>query len=50
MAEPSSIIEATDRYTTRNYARYPVAFVSGHGSRLVDEHGKVYLDFFAGSR
>lgn len=48
MAEPSSIVDATDRYTMRNYARYPVAFVSGHGSRLVDERGKSYLDFFSG--
>jgi len=48
MPEPFSIIGATDRFTTRNYTRYPVAFVSGHGSRLVDENGKSYLDFFSG--
>ncbi len=48
MAEPLSIIEATDRYTARNYARYPVAFVSGRGSRLFDEKGRAYLDFFSG--
>jgi len=48
MTERFSIIEATDRFTTRNYTRYPVAFVSGHGSRLVDENGKSYLDFFSG--
>jgi acetylornithine/N-succinyldiaminopimelate aminotransferase len=48
VAEHLSIIEATDRYTARNYARYPVAFVSGRGSRLFDEKGKAYLDFFAG--
>jgi predicted acetylornithine/succinylornithine family transaminase len=48
MPEPFSIIGATDRFTTRNYARYPVAFVAGHGSRLVDENGKSYLDFFSG--
>lgn len=48
MAERLSIIEATDRYTARNYARYPVAFVSGRGSRLFDENGRAYLDFFAG--
>jgi acetylornithine/N-succinyldiaminopimelate aminotransferase len=48
MAERFSIIEATDRFTTRNYTRYPVAFVSGSGSRLVDENGKSYLDFFSG--
>lgn len=48
MAEPFSIIGATDRFTTCNYTRYPVAFVSGSGSRLVDEDGKSYLDFFSG--
>ena len=48
MAERFSIIDATDRFTTRNYTRYPVAFVSGSGSRLVDENGKPYLDFFSG--
>jgi predicted acetylornithine/succinylornithine family transaminase len=48
MAERFPIIDATDRFTTRNYTRYPVAFVSGSGSRLVDEHGKSYLDFFSG--
>ncbi len=48
MAERLSTIEATDRFTTRNYARYPVAFVSGRGARLYDESGKAYLDFFAG--
>jgi acetylornithine/N-succinyldiaminopimelate aminotransferase len=48
MTDPFSIIEATDRFTTRNYTRYPVAFVSGKGSRLVDDHGKSYLDFFSG--
>jgi len=48
VTEPFSIIDATDRYTARNYARYPVAFVSGHGSHLVDEHGRTYLDFFSG--
>jgi len=48
MAEPFSIIGATDRFTTHNYTRYPVAFVTGSGSRLVDEYGKSYLDFFSG--
>jgi acetylornithine/succinyldiaminopimelate/putrescine aminotransferase len=46
--EPSAIIEATDRFTARTYARYPVAFVSGRGSRLFDERGRSYLDFFSG--
>jgi acetylornithine/N-succinyldiaminopimelate aminotransferase len=47
-SEPLSIIAATDRYTTGNYARFPVAFVSGSGCRLIDEDGRSYLDFFSG--
>jgi predicted acetylornithine/succinylornithine family transaminase len=43
-----SIIEATDRYTTGNYARFPVAFVRGEGRRLFDEAGNSYLDLFSG--
>jgi acetylornithine/N-succinyldiaminopimelate aminotransferase len=43
-----SIREATDRYTTQNYARFPIAFTHGHGCRLYDEQGKEYLDLFAG--
>lgn len=30
------------------YARYPVAFVRGHGCRLVDVEGKEYIDFTSG--
>ncbi|RMF21808.1 MAG: acetylornithine transaminase [Deltaproteobacteria bacterium] len=41
-------IEATDRYTVPNYARFPVAFVRGEGRRLWDENGKVYLDMLSG--
>lgn len=44
----SSIREATDRCTTGNYARFPVAFTHGRGSRLWDENGREYLDLFAG--
>ena len=47
-ATESSVIEATDRYTTQNYARYPVAFTHGKGCRLYDESGREYLDLFAG--
>jgi predicted acetylornithine/succinylornithine family transaminase len=43
-----SVIEATDRYTATNYARFPVAFVRGEGVRLFDERGKSYLDMFSG--
>jgi acetylornithine aminotransferase len=42
------IIEATDRTQVGVYARYPVAFVRGKGTRLWDADGKPYLDFFTG--
>ena len=48
MADQLSIIEATDRFTTGNYARYPVAFVRGEGRRLYDDEGKAYLDMLSG--
>lgn len=47
-AEAFSIRETTDRCTTQNYARYPIAFTHGKGCRLWDEDGKEYLDLFAG--
>lgn len=37
-----------DKYILNTYTRSPIAFVQGHGSELVDENGKVYLDFFPG--
>ena len=36
------------RYAMPTYARAPVEFVRGLGSRLWDADGKEYLDFFAG--
>jgi acetylornithine/N-succinyldiaminopimelate aminotransferase len=42
------IIEATDRTQVGVYARYPVAFVRGKGTRIWDADGKQYLDFFTG--
>ncbi|MFN2376391.1 MAG: acetylornithine transaminase [Candidatus Binatia bacterium] len=48
VAASSSIREATDRCTTGNYARYPVAFTHGEGCRLFDEDGREYLDLFSG--
>jgi acetylornithine/N-succinyldiaminopimelate aminotransferase len=36
------------RYAMPTYARSPVEFVRGEGSRLWDAEGRVYLDFFAG--
>jgi predicted acetylornithine/succinylornithine family transaminase len=32
----------------QTYARYPVEIAGGNGCRLVDSHGKSYLDFVAG--
>jgi acetylornithine/N-succinyldiaminopimelate aminotransferase len=36
------------RYAMPTYARAPVEFVRASGSRLWDDEGKEYLDFFAG--
>jgi acetylornithine/N-succinyldiaminopimelate aminotransferase len=36
------------RYAMPTYARAPVEFVRGEGTRLWDSDGKEYLDFFAG--
>jgi acetylornithine/N-succinyldiaminopimelate aminotransferase len=47
-APAESILATTDRCTTQNYARYPVAFTHGKGCRLFDEDGREYLDLFAG--
>ncbi len=47
-ADAFSIRETTDRCTTQNYARYPIAFTHGKGCRLWDEDGREYLDLFAG--
>jgi len=41
----------TDRYKNYvipNYTRYPVCLVRGEGSRVWDDQGKSYLDFFPG--
>jgi len=48
VTKKASIKETTDLYTTGNYARFPVAFVSGKGRRLQGEDGKSYLDLFSG--
>jgi acetylornithine/N-succinyldiaminopimelate aminotransferase len=37
-----------ERYAMPTYARAPVEFVRGEGTRLWDADGKEYLDFFAG--
>ena len=35
-------------YVIANYTRYPVCLVRGEGSRVWDDEGKRYLDFFPG--
>ncbi len=40
--------ERERRYLMRTYARAPVEFVRGEGTRLWDADGKEYLDFLAG--
>ncbi len=42
------IIDSIQRRELDVYARYPVAFARGVGSRLWDTDGKAYLDFFCG--
>ncbi len=37
-----------DEYVIPNYGRFPVALVRGEGSRVWDDQGNVYLDFFPG--
>lgn len=42
------IAELDKAYVMRTYARLPVAFVKGRGTRLWDDEGREYLDFLAG--
>ena len=35
-------------YVVANYTRYPVCLVRGEGSRVWDDEGRAYLDFFPG--
>jgi len=37
-----------DSVIVNNYGSLPVIFVSGNGSTLKDENGKVYIDFVSG--
>jgi acetylornithine/N-succinyldiaminopimelate aminotransferase len=41
-------IEQLDSHLASTYARYPVEFVRGSGTRLWDAEGNEYLDFLAG--
>ncbi|MEO5340491.1 MAG: aspartate aminotransferase family protein [Magnetococcus sp. MYC-9] len=51
-AEPSVVTQGQERSPSSalmsTYARYPVAFVRGEGTRLWDESGREYLDFLSG--
>jgi predicted acetylornithine/succinylornithine family transaminase len=40
--------ELGDKYLLANYKRLPVTLVRGEGSRLWDDAGREYLDFFGG--
>jgi acetylornithine/N-succinyldiaminopimelate aminotransferase len=42
------IVDFADNALLGNYARFPVEFVAGHGSTLVDAGGNEYLDLLAG--
>jgi predicted acetylornithine/succinylornithine family transaminase len=44
----SHLQELEDRYVMATYARAPVEFVRGSGTRLWDSDGNEYLDFLAG--
>jgi acetylornithine/N-succinyldiaminopimelate aminotransferase len=44
----AELMELDARYVMPTYARAPVEFVRGEGTRLWDSEGKEYLDFFAG--
>src|SRR3954467_2239156 len=41
-------LERYQHYVIANYTRYPVCLVRGEGSRVWDDEGKRYLDFFPG--
>ncbi|MEN0109478.1 MAG: aspartate aminotransferase family protein [Planctomycetota bacterium] len=40
--------ETFQRYVVPNYGRFPVSLVRGDGSRVWDDQGRRYLDFFPG--
>lgn len=40
--------ELFERYVVPNYKRFPIALVRGEGSRVWDDQGRSYLDFFPG--
>ena len=40
--------ELFEKYVVPNYKRFPVSLVRGEGSRVWDDQGRQYLDFFPG--
>jgi acetylornithine/N-succinyldiaminopimelate aminotransferase len=48
IGSPASSVDWADDYLTANYARFPVEFVRGEGTRLWDAEGHEYLDFLTG--
>ncbi len=43
-----SIKELDGQYVAHTYGRFPVAFVSGKGAKLIDDEGKEYIDLGSG--
>src|SRR5262245_5569858 len=43
-----STLDRYQNYVIANYTRYPVCLVRGEGSRVWDDEGRQYLDFFPG--
>lgn len=44
----NDFVTKADKYIFQTYARQGRPFVKGNGTRLVDEEGKVFIDFLAG--
>lgn len=44
----SETVERYQKYVIPNYTRYPVCLIKGAGSRVWDDSGKPYLDYFPG--
>lgn len=42
------ILNLTEKYVAKTYARFPIALVRGKGAQVWDADGKPYLDFVAG--
>jgi predicted acetylornithine/succinylornithine family transaminase len=44
----AAVLAQFQNYVVPNYTRYPVCLVRGEGSRVWDDEGNCYLDFFPG--